>query len=464
MTTIFVQLRRVVYVLVLLQLCACVVCADDTEKKEGEKHAEKIKEWLKKVDEQVPGATACQKVGERNNEKYADVATNVWNIAKEVKESANTTRDLVKRVDEGDEVKRKLNEQVGVVSEKVKKSKEVIATARSALQEARVLVGCTAFLGNLRDLRSEKSKNDLKFYTDDLEEKNRKFDRLEWGDLINRTRKTEREVDLLVQNLTFSLKRSRGISNEVARSLGDALSAAEEAVRRFENVREKVNKTHRDYDQKVEEIKSEMVTAMPVIGDKKITKAVPSLIPEKEGENATKEVGWKETTDANVGASPVTGARVREYPDQVNASKIVNELNRVLEEEKENLKQKKMEEQKAFEEKKKAEIRRKEEERRAEEKVRRAKEEKARQVREEQEKKAREEKARREKAEAEKLAEEKKRKQEKQAEEEKARKAKEGAERAKNAKNKKDGSVRLALMHSPLLLLLLCLLGCTLVC
>ncbi|ORC83566.1 uncharacterized protein TM35_000651280 [Trypanosoma theileri] len=467
MTTMFIQLRRVVYLLVLLHFCTCVGFADDDDKKKnGEKHAEKMVDWLNKVDVQYPGAKTCQRVGDSNNEKYAEIATKVWKVADDLKQSADKARKLVKELNESDEgrhgdIARQLNEHVDVVTTRVEESKEVIAAAREAREEARVLVGCTVFLGNLQDLRSENKKEALKYWTRELEEKNKELKLLEWGDLINRTRAKEAEVDMLVQNLTFSISRSRGISNEVAQSLAKAVAAAEEAVDRFEKVKENVNvsNTRGDYGPKVEKLKNEMNTTMGVKEKKMIPDKDPSVNLVNGGDITTKEAKWKDTVELNVGASPVTGALVREHPKKGKDSTIAKELNRVLEEEKENLKNKKIEEKKAFEEMKRAEIRRKEEERRAEaERKRRAEEEKARLEREKQEKKAREEKARQERA------EEERKKREKLAEEEKERKAKEDAERAKNAKKKKDNSVRLALMHSPLLLLLLCFLGCTVVC
>ncbi|ORC85776.1 uncharacterized protein TM35_000332330 [Trypanosoma theileri] len=424
-----------------------------------------MEDWLKEVDVQYPGAKTCQRVGDDNNKKYAEIATKVRKVADGLKQGADTTMDLVKKLNKSvesvsrEKIERELRKHVDVMTTEVQKSKEAIDKAREARDEARVLVGCTVFLGNLEELRSEKKKEALKFYTDDLEEKNSVFKLLEWRDLINRTRAKEAEVDMLVQNLTFALKRSRGISNEVAQSLVTAVTAAEAAVERFEKAKGKVKVPDAggEYDVKVESLRGEKDTAMQVKKEGQIPNKNPSLIPDENKKNETKEPRWGETVGSNVGASPVTGARIREHPEKEKISEIAKELNRVLEEEKQNLKQKKIEEKKAFEEMKQAEIRRKEEERLAEE-------EKARLEREALGKKAREERARQERATAEKLAEEERKKQEKLAEEEKARKARE-AELAKNAKKKKDGSSSPALVHSPLLLLvLLCVLGCTLVC
>ncbi|ORC82805.1 uncharacterized protein TM35_000831060 [Trypanosoma theileri] len=108
---------------------------------------------------------------------------------------------------------------------------------------------------------------------------------------------------------------------------------------------------------------------------------------------------------------------------------------------------------------------REEERRAAEDAARRAEEEKRRIARETQERIRREEEAKRAAEEAARRVEEevKKRAQE---EEEAKRVATEEAKKelARNTKKKKDNSVRPSLMHGPLLLLLLCVLGCTLVC
>ncbi|ORC91261.1 uncharacterized protein TM35_000062660 [Trypanosoma theileri] len=108
-----------------------------------------------------------------------------------------------------------------------------------------------------------------------------------------------------------------------------------------------------------------------------------------------------------------------------------------------------------------------EEERKRQEKL--AEEDRKRQVKlVEEERKKQEKLAEEERRKRDKQDEEERKKQEKLAEEEKAkqeleRKAKEEVERAKKAK-KKDSSLSPALEHSPLLLLLLSVLGCTLVC
>ncbi|ORC82527.1 uncharacterized protein TM35_000881060 [Trypanosoma theileri] len=468
MTTMFVQLRGVVYLLIILQCCVCVVSAEVTEE-DGKDYVNFMNRWIANVERELPGAKSCKTVGEKHNADYKEQAENALKLATEMVNMSNRTKYLMgihknkTANDEGINVKEELVKQMGALQKKVEESRDIVTKARATLEEARELAGCKTILHNLEFLMTDRQEENLNVSLGELEKLNKAVDSHDWRVLINRTRSRENETKWLIQGLKVVTKRSTGYSVDVAKGLGDAAAAVERAVEWFKAVESEVGIDQ--YAEKVRELETK--TEQAKWREKLDEPDKEADIVKGSNETTTKELKWTKKKEAGDRAVTVTGAKVREYTGKTGLGDYVDLMNQELEKERKALTQKKNKEERDFEEMKQEEIRRKEEERRAEEKrVRRAKEEKARLEREAAEKKVREEKERRERAEAVKLAEERK-KQEKLAEEEKARKAKKEAERAAEEANKakkKDGSNSPAMKHSPLLLLLLCVMGCTLVC
>ncbi|ORC91893.1 uncharacterized protein TM35_000041070 [Trypanosoma theileri] len=464
MTTMFVQLRGVVYLLVLLQFCVCVCLAGVSGAKSEVEQAEGgLKRWLEDVEKQLPGAKSCQNVWEEHNKKYKEQADRVVNLTKEMEEIVRKTKELGKKWEpSGSSVAEQADAEemiafVDTVSKNVSENKKVIAAARLTVEEARKLVDCTTFLGNLEDLITDNKKENLNYWKGELEEEIKKSLTIERQEsireLIRKSKETEDDVGKLVDKLRLNKVRSAGYSREVIMNLGNATDAVQTAVEKFESLKEEVEKKKSGFKEKVDELRK---TRVSVTARRQISTVEPKVSSNESGEYPAKEVEWKATAGGSSGASPVTGASGREYGVPLNTNEIVQKLNEEVEKEKKILEQKKIEEKKALEEKIKAEIRRKEEEERARlaAEEERAAKERARVA--EEEKKAAEEKARQDEERARMEAE-------KKAKEEKARLEAERLAKEKAKQKKKDGSSP-ALVHSSLILLVLSVLGCTLVC
>ncbi|ORC82968.1 uncharacterized protein TM35_000801060 [Trypanosoma theileri] len=484
----FVQLHRVVYLLVLLQCCVCVaygnteagVGGHGTSGSGGDVLGEEmnvlaltpkpvnvnytdaeingdqeidtdlklvVKQTLLRLrDSQIPfaNATACKSIWERaieaNNEtvkKSKDAVEKIKNFGERIDnftEKKNKGENKLKLKDgvEAEGFKKLVDE----INAELKKSKSEIPDAKKmetidgAVYTKHV---CLTVRGNAKNALDnlKRSLEDYETFKKETAKSTKAKEVKEAGE--NRRDALEK---VLAQLRLVELDAERSVSKAK-----DQVKDWADALGRFFRLGEMVTALASTDDARAESAiktaNNETVEEIKKVATEQKVKDIRKLVNEVDDATKTRRVTIvekikKEVESANVKAAARVEEEVREA---IKAKEIADEEERA----------------------RKA---------REEEEARRDAEEKAKQ-------KAEEEKARKaeEEEEARRVAEEKAKQ---KAEEEKARKAKEeeakqAAEVAKEkvkeeAKKKKDGSSSPALMHSPLLLLLLSVLGCTLVC
>ncbi|ORC91873.1 uncharacterized protein TM35_000054690 [Trypanosoma theileri] len=429
MTAMFVQLRRVVYVLLLLHVFAGRVQAATgqptltcTRERENDlKFAEKrMKESWESPGTPLVGGKACLEVWEREvkacNDNHAAMEI-ALNATTEVVESVKKFRGG--KGDKNQESCRQTNVQEYLRKfDQMKKNYDAAVPKAKELAENAVEAGrkCFTYTGNLaepaRQLREalawykEMVLNDEEYRGCGLESR---------GDILEDYTGKSREMDEVLKNLTVMKGYTQVCGLASKRDVGDPL--------------------RKKYDEFLLLCPQDLVSKQkPVFESQKKEEIVSDKGPKsrREGE---------------------------EYLVKQKALKKFEEKFKPLED-------KYTEERKQDEERRKAEaearkLKRAQEKQAAIERARREQEEMAAQ--EEAKRLAEKKKEEETKRLAEKKKEEEKRRAEERKKEEESKRIAE--EQAKKAKMKKDGSNGPALVHSPLLLIvLLCVLGCTLVC
>ncbi|ORC82116.1 uncharacterized protein TM35_000971040 [Trypanosoma theileri] len=480
MATMSIQLRRVVYLLVLLQCCACVVSADGmgdtskntvapetTIKQEAGIAERRLQELVNQAYGLYLAGKSCVAVLKNETavcEKHKDNA----------KKAAEKTKNAVDALENKLEVKDKVIEQpipvekikeLRGVAEEAKKhiteSKEALEKETAMLQKKKyALTACWASFGDLSDVvpKLNASRDGLESFMDEHSTPERL-------NLIKNATATGGELFWLTQEVGLALGRGQGIKREAETEMRDADRMLQDTLKKLEKIVAQVKKVGAEGVERTRvdgfhEFQTDVNETAKLLNE---TAAISSSIVEPAP--GVLMSGARSYEDAVARDDEL-------YPERKKKRDFEEKRKGVaMAEIKKELKEAEMEAARLLAEKL---IREENERRIAEERKRQEKlaeeERKRREKLAEEERKRREKLAEEERKKQEKLAEEERKKQEKLAEEEKAKRAAEKARleaerlvKEKAKKNKRDGSSP-ALMHGPILLLLLCVLGCTLVC
>ncbi|ORC87692.1 uncharacterized protein TM35_000201010, partial [Trypanosoma theileri] len=455
MTTMSIQLRRVVYLLVLLQCCACLaqegangVWGEALDEHQDVLVAEKkAKAWMKKVSEYLA-----------EGRSYSSVLEGVVNLSNESSKLANSTAlDFKKLVEE---VEKKAMEKVEPkykLEDDEKRTLEgLVQKVNKSVDDTGSLVNDTKWANYACSLSRDTLVNVLNgfdgsrvYYLSKLAEPNKTYWTLDNVKLARISNKTYHDV--------YALKEKYGVLADLStRSVIEAMERMEgvqktmdEIKKKLENIKEKV--VEGELDGIVKLVDEVVNSCTPFVGVDKAWVEKRKL-PAKTNVDAKMKAKKKEIEKQIPGEIEAEEKRMvqEEQAKRDEAARLEKERLAKLEEDKRLAKEKERLAQEELERKKKAEEdaekRRTAEEagkRKADEK--RAQEEKAKQ---DQERRDAEEKAR--------VALEKK-------EKEQLERAAEEARKKAEATKKNDNSHSPSLVHSPFLLLLLCVLGSTLV-
>ncbi|ORC91290.1 uncharacterized protein TM35_000062950 [Trypanosoma theileri] len=454
MTTMSVQLRRVVYLLVLLQCFVCVACAADgvnVNYTDAEINGDgEIDDQLKILvrqtllllrDSQIPlaNATACKAIWEGAIKANNATVNRSRDAFERIKKLDERIKEYTEKVPQGGfalKLKKEVNREgfrklVNDIKEELENNakdipnEEAVATIDEAVYTKHV---CLTVRGNAENAL-ENLKRKLENYETFKEETARSTKAKE----VNQAGKSRRDA------LEKILKELKEVQLDATRSVSkakDQVRAWADAVGRFSRLGEMVTKLENTDDvparNEIKAENNETVLKITRVATEQKVKDIRKLINEVDDATKTRRETVVEKVKEKVETANVeAAARVEEeVREAIKAKKIADE----------------------------------------EEKARKAREEEARRVAEEKARqKAEEERARkaREEEEARRVAEEKAKQ---KAEEEKARQAGEKTreeqtrQAAEKTEKKKDGGSSPSLVHSPLLLLLLSVVGCTLVC
>ncbi|ORC91914.1 uncharacterized protein TM35_000041280 [Trypanosoma theileri] len=509
MTTMFVQLRRVVYLLVLLQCCVCAAYGKSGTKVEG---AEPSQEEGNETEVATLDAVKARRTvvdiptyttEEINNDKYlkennnrdfrqavAKVMVDIKGLSTQYSKGVACLKALDKVVEESEKTVEKAEE----ATEKIKKltqridkitEKRLVEDGKGTGKEMKVI-----FLKD--DKQKEEFENLLKEIPEALEKAKGKGPDEQMVVAIaqaNHTREVCRVVRINVDDVLGSLNNSlNGLiafpqndydKCEMAVRVRDAGKAVHDTMKNVTALMSNVTVFERiilgKAEDQVKDWKSAMekfeLFAQMVEAYNKLDKETQAKVKDGEALASNKEYVVEKGDGLEKIKETVKGPKeeidnltdknneIAENKKTVAVGKINKTIYDEIDKEDNLLAEEKVKIQKEKEEaarREKEERRRQEEERQkqaaaAEAEAQRIKEEQERKKREEQAKKERDEQAKRD-------AEE----EAKRAVEEKALRDAEKAKAA--AKKKRDGAVSPALVHSPLLLLVLCVLGCTFVC
>ncbi|ORC82970.1 uncharacterized protein TM35_000801080 [Trypanosoma theileri] len=462
MTTMFVQLRGVMYLMVLLQCCVCVtqVLADRDDFLEAEKAVQKS---VNHTEQFVPGVEACLHL-------WVTELPKCLQKCEEVKKIAPKVRSIVERIEKdpsarvGEDVgakKEKIIQQdvSGPIVELVEQAKKLVPEAGNAARGCSGPVNKTKVRGRMCAVYADnlaphvmRFPQSLQYYENEMS----------YADDVEKAREylhSSYELYYMASNLTHN------VSNQA----GDIRRCGTFRDHDWRDVRDGVQKlvrllTHHGGARLGEEEEAKWVEVSGPRDEENKTQVEQDMkdqakfgarkvVVKNEDESGIGEGGVRHYGGG--GGSPANLIRPREIQGDIKEFK--GDLERAVKEV-------------ALEKKLAAERDKKEREEQESARRAREEEERARKVREVEEKKAREEKEKKAREEQEREAKER----EQRAREEEKRRAAEKPRReevkrvvekkAKNAKKKGDGSHSPALVHSPLLLLLLSVLGCTLVC
>ncbi|ORC86126.1 uncharacterized protein TM35_000301660 [Trypanosoma theileri] len=397
MTTMFIQLRRVVYLLVLLQFCTCMALGDDkvpSVAKESEVKIveQRLKTSVDKVYELLVEGNSCLSV-------WKDEVVECNRSTGDVKTAAEETKGLIEKIEKTESITNE-GEEVGSTDKLLQDVNASIRVVGDAVKNTRARIKDTMWISKKCTSTIEK----LKEVAGQLRQ-----DALHFPNLLDSTTETPRRLRLA--------REGSGADGVVTNLIGNLTALVEPSRETVVNA----NLTLKEVKNATKEVIDKLHGKTPESPITNVTEEVQRIMVLGEVQIRDIERLWEKN------ATDIT-------EDGPDFGTIRAKWNRAHEEE----------QQRADEEKAK---RTAEDERDAEEE-RRIAEEKARM---EEEKLAA--------AEKEKLVEK-----EKLAAEEKARKAKED-ELARTAKKETDNSSSPALVHSPILLLvLLCVLGCSLMC
>ncbi|ORC81345.1 uncharacterized protein TM35_001201070 [Trypanosoma theileri] len=448
MATMFIQLRRLVYLLVLLHCCVCVVRADGEDTKE-ERYREKV--WhlrnttIRAYARLVEGRgclNAWREMVRTSNESYKrahsaaklteEIAAKVKVMKEKLEASASTFtgwEDVGSLLDE-------VKETTSDVEERIKEAE------RKALSIKRAGDFCKVEYDNAVNVMDELYK--AQYMYEELFEPGRK-PKSEWTKddrLVENSTDTHGQIKKFIAE--FDLFRGEAQVSKVNAliQVKEAKDSIEKTAKRFKELKEEIEKSSRDGDEK---LKSSRVKD-------KVTEMAEAVAKAGKIEEPKK----KELLSAAV--YNVTLMEEREKAVRLVADEVVGIHREKAERARRAAEEAQRERERAQREEEERERRVAEEAQREKERVQKEREERERKVAEE---------AQRERERARKVAEE-----EALRERERARKVaedeaqKESERRMVEGKKKKDNSVGPALVHGPLLLLLvlMCVLGYTLVC
>ncbi|ORC91919.1 uncharacterized protein TM35_000041330 [Trypanosoma theileri] len=456
MTTMFIQLRYVVYPLVLLQCCVFVVHAVENNIPPPDPDVPKAVEYMKDFVNQttyfLAQGSACTNTWDRHLKYCVSNSTAAEEAAKEMKTLLEAVREAKKKdggvVSEGGKkASAEVRKVLGDVLEKMKAKKGVVAKARAEVENTRRLFEiCRITYVNMGDWIGGRHDSARPYYFGLIEEENRRKPTNDLEVLYRRGKSSEESLLQLYATLDRFTLKSRAHTGEVNGHVVKAQAAMEEAYRGLAAVKELVDEGEVQFKNDVEKLRDIV---------KPLEQAGESGGAAGTGGPSVGDTEVPKSSMVSTGGGMIAPVRL----DPSNTSGVVEEL----EEEKKKETKRVVQEKKEEERRLLSEAEERERQRKAEADKRiaeeRSREEEKKRLAEKEELAAKE---RERVAEAQQRAEEERKKLEKLAEEEKARKAKE--ELAKNTKRRKDGTSSPALMHRSLLLLLLCVLGYTLVC
>ncbi|ORC82350.1 transglutaminase [Trypanosoma theileri] len=461
----FDQLRRVVYLLVLLQFCACVVRATDGSG--GEAPVEAVVErtehdemvaaenvtaaWIEKAYELLVQGRVCMTVW--------DGAVDSLNGSSQLVETrAEEVKDFVKMAT-AEEVK-KLEEMVLEVGKEVNTTKSSIPYVR------RAGVLCEGPQESLEDAENRFNQSVRSYLNEKAAKTNRTYWTLEKELLAEKSNKTYGKVVAVTGRYKELRGRSHVIEFHVQRRVEAAKQSMKEAKNKLVAIKvgepiEKKGEDIKKIEDQIQQIEKTIEEIVKDVGARKRRKDPKANAMDGKVKNAVdeakKQIATEREEDEKKLAEEVKAEREREAEDRRKQEQAQRE--------------REAEERRAQEQ---AQRDREAEERRAQEQAQRDREaeerraqEQAQRDREAEERRAQEQ-AQRDREAEERRAQEKAQKEEevrekKDKEEQQRRVAEEAKRAAEKVTKKKDGSSP-ALVHSPLLLILLCLLGCTLVC
>ncbi|ORC83995.1 uncharacterized protein TM35_000521390 [Trypanosoma theileri] len=388
MTTMLKQMRRIVYLLVLLQCCVCVAFAEESSSN-GVSEAERLpKEWVNKAREMLNLAYNVTAGGEG--------CLNVWErVVKENEETVSRAHDGVKNIT--DLVKEIRVKMISDYPEDGSRDKEIML-----------------------------NMTEEDFSVEDAIELLKKMEKALEGN----------EPPVASAEALEKMDRATHVCVNALNSIEDAERGIEGVLPEFHGFREDVEKITT-----LKDLETDCKEALKRLSDVKEQLELQKLNATHALEKAKGQVsGWENamTTLINLGNfTPEEALKVTKIEHHVESRQPVSENMKVeIRNSLSNIKNKSEAEKEKMCGKENVTTTERRE---------KAVEEIDKEV-----------------AEEFKSATERIEKERRLAAEEKARRAAE--EKAKNDKKKEDNSVRPSLMHSPLLLLLLCVLGCTLVC
>ncbi|ORC91275.1 uncharacterized protein TM35_000062800 [Trypanosoma theileri] len=438
MTTMFIQLRRVVYLLVLLQCCVCVYDVDgapgDTE----------YTDMVTKLNSSIVGAGEMLLKGEfclPEWEKYRNACDTDAALAKKsAGELSGIVKDLERKIDEHiPDVKGTGGIRVSVTLEKVKElGKQVEKTKQKTnetlveAEKARLSVakaqaaqdGCATIRNNIESARADLDRileGFLGYMRDGDSEVNKRLD------------KDGRNMSGKMVAYVLAYGHRVGWSKGYIKAAEEKIAEAKEEAKKAVAALKKIDARLAEQESLAEEAR------------------------EKGGlvQKAIKEMSESKETEERIGS--LTHREKAKEKRVETAKEVAKEMKKAIED---SIKEKEKRDKEERERREREERERKERERiEREERERNEREEKEKREREERERKEREGKEKRDREERERrLAEEKAKRDEAE------RMAQEKEELEKKAKKRKDGGVVFTLAHGPLVMLLLCVLGFALVC
>ncbi|ORC85360.1 uncharacterized protein TM35_000351040 [Trypanosoma theileri] len=458
-STMFIQLRRVVYLLVLLQCCTCVVradfnekdpatCLNDTDFRVAERQ---FNGTLHESDRIFLEGEACLKL-------WKDKVDDCNAYVRDYRAAAHKVTEVVSEI----AAKNPSKDQCGTVvadlvqqaKVRVDEFKRVAARSSDKVELARntKTICISSAVGNLLAVvpKIEEAMVHYKSYLDDVKYKVCKTD---W-----RTKRVQ-EVEAnhtKMKEVHKQLVEVMPEKHQLCRVDGGSVAPVDEVKAALKTFQTVCGKGLEGVE--VNPVKEASGIWNYTKGDSHKV-AVIRVVDGKVVEGADKERPLTETENETFMVRVMGNGKVPEMKE-ANVRKIKEDF---VTAKKAVVVEREQAEQRRLEEEREKEARRKQEE----EQRRLLAAEQARKAKEEQDKKKSEEQAKRERDEnGKKDAEVKAKEEEAKRVAEEARKAKEEAKRvaAEEAKKKKDGSVSPALVHSSLILLVLSVLGCTLVC
>ncbi|ORC80209.1 uncharacterized protein TM35_001741000 [Trypanosoma theileri] len=446
MTTMFVQLRRMVYLLVLLHFCVSLVSA--TVSVEGAsgpdggevvvvkrtEHDEVLSAenvtaaWLIKAGQLLEEGVGCFSVWEDELRRCRESANRTEAAANETTDYVNEKKGALKPVES--EVGTKIKELV----EGVKNA--VIETTAAVKDVKRIKDTCTDSLGSMVDALTFNATREY-YMGERLEEKNKTYWTLEKKKLAEISNWTFYKLS----NVTGELGALVG-KNKIL-FLWDLVEHMKAAKTKMDGVKQAFQPSGDDSEitRSVEEVLSLIAKVVPITKQNALITKTESTIDDKLRDakaKARQRIAEEVKAKEEQARKEEAARQEREKQTRLEEQRLAKEKERMAQEE---LERKRMAEEQA--KKKKA----------ADEEAEKRKDDEKR----DQEEKAKQEQERRDAEEKARVALEKK-------EKEQLERAAEEARKKAEATKKNDNSHSPSLVHSPLFLLLLCVLGSTLVC